>query len=79
MITSSIRDPAGGNIPAEATCAHNPMCNVLPVNELGTAWFKKIDIKLNGKTASFDGGMYSHRVVIENRLSYPDMVKKGHL
>ena len=23
--------------------------------------------------------MYSHRVDIENRLSYPDMVKKGHL
>ena len=23
--------------------------------------------------------MYSHRVDIENRLSYPSMVKKGHL
>ena len=55
------------------------MCNVLPVNGLGTAWFKKIDVKLNGTTVSFDGNMYSHRVDIENRLSYPDTVKKGHL
>ena len=40
---------------------------------------KKNDVKLNGKTVSFDGNMYSHRADIENRLSYPDMVKKGHL
>ena len=55
------------------------MCNVLPVNRVGTAWFKKIDLKLNGTTVSFDGNMYSHRADIENRLSYPDTVKKGHL
>ena len=55
------------------------MCNVLPVNGLGTAWLKKNDVKLNGTTVSFDGNMYSHRADIENRLSYPDMVKKGHL
>ena len=55
------------------------MCNVLPVNGLGTAWFKKIDVKLNGTTVSFDGNLYSHRMDIENRLSYPDTVKKGHL
>ena len=48
LITSSIKDPAGGNIPAEAAGVHNPMCNVLPVNGLGTAWFKKINVKLNG-------------------------------
>ena len=52
---------------------------MLPVNGLGTAWFKKIDVKLNGTTVSFDGNMYSHRADIENRLSYPDTVKKGHL
>ena len=79
LITSSIKDPTGAHIPAEADDVHNPMCNVLPVNGLGTVWFKKIDVKLNGTTVSFDGGMYSHRVDIENRLSYPDMVKKGHL
>ena len=39
---------------------------------------KTIDIKLN-ETVSFDGNMYSQRADIENRLSYPDMVKKGHL
>ena len=78
LITSSIKDPTGANIPAEATDAHNPVCNVLPVNGLGTTWFKKIDVKLNGTTVSFDGSMYSHRVDIENRLSYPDAVKKGH-
>ena len=71
LITSSIKSPDGGNIPARATGAHNPMCNVLPVNGLGTAWFKKIDVKLNGTTVSFDGNMYSHRADIENRLSYP--------
>ena len=62
-----------------ASGAHNPVCNVLPVNGLGTVWFKKIDVKLNETTVSFDGNMYSHRVDIENRLSYSDMVKKGHL
>ena len=79
LITSSLKDPTGSNIPAVVTDAHNPVCNVLPVNGLGTAWFKKIDVKLNGTTASFYGNMYSHRADIENRLSYPDMVKKGHL
>ena len=79
LITSSIKNPEGGNIPARATGAHNPVCNMLPVNGLGTAWLKRIDVKLNGTTVSFDGNMYSHRVDIENRLSYPDMVKKGHL
>ena len=52
LITSSIKNPEGGNIPARATDAHNPMCNVLPVNGLGTAWLKKIDVKLNGTTVS---------------------------
>ena len=79
LITSSIKIPEGGNIPARAAGAHNPVCNMLPVNGLGTAWFKKIDVKLNGTTVSFDGNMYSHRADIENRLSYPDTVKKGHL
>ena len=79
LITSSIKDPTDANIPAEATDVHNPVCNMLPVNGLGTTWFKKIDVKLNGTTVSFDGGMYSHRADIENRLSYPDTVNKGHL
>ena len=46
LITSSIKDPTGANIPAEAADAHSPMGNVLPVNGLGTAWFQKIDVKL---------------------------------
>ena len=46
---------------------------------MGTAWLKKIDVKLNGTTVSFDGNMYSYRVDIENSFSYPDTVKKGHL
>ena len=79
LITSSIKNPEGGDIPARAAGAHNPVYNVLPVNGLGTAWLKKIDVKLNGTTVSFDGNMYSHRADIENRLSYPDTVKKGHL
>ena len=79
LITSSIKDHTGANIPAVVADAHNPVCNVLSVNGLGTAWYKIIDVKLNGTTVSFDGNMYSHRVDIENRLSYPDTVKKGHL
>ena len=67
LITSSIKDPTGANIPAVAADAHNPVCNVLPVSGLGTTWFKKIDVKLNGTTVSFDENMYSHRVDIENR------------
>ena len=47
LITSSIKNPEGGNIPVVVADAHNPVCNVLPVNGLGTAWFKKIDVKLN--------------------------------
>ena len=42
LITSSIKDPTGANIPEEAADAHNPMCNVLPVNGLGTVWLKKL-------------------------------------
>ena len=53
LIISSIKDPTGANIPAEDADAHNPVCNVLPVNGLGTAWFKKIDVKLNGTAVSF--------------------------
>ena len=49
---------------------------MLPVNGLGTAWFKKIYVKLNGTTVSFDGNMYSHRADIENRLSYPKYGKE---
>ena len=79
LITSSINDPTGANIPAVVADANNLVCNMLPVNGLGTAWFKKIDVKLNGTTVSFDGNMYSHRADIENRLSYPNTVKKGHL
>ena len=79
LITPSIKNPEGGNIPARATGAHNPVCNVLPVNGLGTTMFKKLDVKLNGTTISFDGNMYSHRADIEHRFSYPDTVKKGHL
>ena len=79
LITSSIKNPEGGIIPARATDAHNPVCNVLPVNGFSTTWFKKIDVKLSGTTVSFDGNMYSHRADIENRLSYPNTVKKGHL
>ena len=79
LIISLIKDPTGANIPAEAADAHNPVCNVLSVNGLGTARLKKIDVKLNGTTVSFDGSMYSHRADIENRLSYRNMVKKGHL
>ena len=41
LITSSIKNPEGGNIPARTTGAHNPVCNVLHVNEFGTTWFKK--------------------------------------
>ena len=79
LIILSIKDPTGANISAEVTDAHNPVCNVLSVNGLGTAWFKKLDVKLNGTTGSFDGNMYSQRADIENRLSYPDMIKKGQL
>ena len=79
LITSSIKNPKGGNIPARAAGAHNPVCNMLPVNGLGTTWFKKIDVKLNGTAVSFDENMYSHRADIENRLSYPDTVKKDRL
>ena len=40
---------------------------------------KKIDVKLMGQQYLLMGGIYSHRADIENRLSYPDTVKKGHL
>ena len=52
---------------------------MLPVNSLGTAWFKEVDVKINGTIVSFDGGMYAHRADTENRLSYPETVKNVHL
>ena len=55
LITTSIKDPTGANIPAVVGGAHNPVCTVLPVNGLGTTWLKKIDVKLNGTIVSFDG------------------------
>ena len=42
LITSSIKNPEGGNIPAVASGAHNPVRNMLSVNGLGSAWFKKL-------------------------------------
>ena len=42
LITSSIKDPTDANIPAVVTDAHNPVCNMLPVNGLGTTWLKKL-------------------------------------
>ena len=71
LVTSSIKNPQGGNIPARAADPHNPVCNMLPVNGLGTTWLKKIDVKLNGTTVSFDGNMSSHRADIENSMLYP--------
>ena len=41
LITSSIKNPEGGNIPARAAGAHNPVCNMLPINGLATTWLKK--------------------------------------
>ena len=55
------------------------LCVTCTCQWVGYHLVQKIDVKLNGTTVSFDGNMYSHRVDIENRLSYPDMVKKGHL
>ena len=52
---------------------------MLSVNGLGTAWFKEIDVKINGTPVSFDGGMYAHRADIENRLSYLETFKNIHL
>ena len=42
LITSSIKNPEGGNIPAVVTDSHNPVCNMLPVNGLGTLGSKKL-------------------------------------
>ena len=42
LITSAIKNPKGGNIPAVVADAHNPVCNVLPVNGLGTTWLIKM-------------------------------------
>ena len=42
LITSSIKDPTGANVPAVVTDTHSPVCNELPVNGLGTVWFKKL-------------------------------------
>ena len=30
LITSSMKDPTGANIPAEVDDTHNPVCNMLP-------------------------------------------------
>ena len=59
--------------------AHNVNSNILMVNGLSHAWFKKINVQLNGENISFDGNMYAHRGDIEMRLSYPQTVKESSL
>ena len=59
--------------------AHNANSNVLTVNSLSHAWFKKINVQLNGENISFDGNMYAHQGDIEMRLSYLQTVKESSL
>ena len=59
--------------------AHNANSNILMVNGLSHAWFKKINVRLNGENISFNGNIYGHRGDIEMRLSYPQTVKESSL
>ena len=76
----SILDGAGNEITEQdGVGAHNANSNVLMVNGLSHAWFKKINVQLNGENISFDGNMYAHRGDIKMRLSYPQTVKESSL
>ena len=59
--------------------AHNANSNVLTVNGFSHAWFKKINVQLNGENISFDGNIYAHQGDIKMRLSYPQTVKESSL
>ena len=52
---------------------------ILTVNGLSHAWFKKINVQLNGENISFNGNIYVHQGDIEMRLLYPQTVKESSL
>lgn len=52
---------------------------VLLVNGINSAWFKNINIRLNGEVIASGDNMYMYKADLENRLSYPKDVKEGIL
>ena len=71
-----ILDGAGNEIAEQdGAGAHNANSNILMVNGLSHAWFKKINVRLNRENISFNGNMYAHQGDIDMRLSYPQTVK----
>ena len=60
-IVTKILDGVGNKIAEQdGAGAHNANSNVLTVNGLSHAWFKKVNVRLNGENISFDGNMYAH-------------------
>ena len=79
-IVTRILDGVGNKITEQdGVGAHNANSNILMVNGLSHAWFKKINVWLNGENISFDGNMYAHQGDIKMRLSYPQTVKESSL
>lgn len=54
-------------------------CKALYVNGLSSAWFKNVEVKVNGQVIDHGDSMYAYRADLENRLSYPQAAKEGCL
>lgn len=52
---------------------------VLLINGINSAWFKNINVRLNGEVIASGDNMYMYKADLENRLSYPKDVKEGIL
>ena len=52
---------------------------VMLVNGINSAWFKNINVRLNGEVIASGDNMYMYKADLENKLSYPKDVKEGIL
>ena len=70
----NVKRPAGGGDEE-----HNPDANVLFVNGINHAWFKNIEVKINGQVVDYGDNMYMYRGDLENRLSFNRQAKESSL
>ena len=83
-IGSKIVDRAGNPIDIMRPAAgggeeHNPDSNVLFVNGINHAWFKNIEVKINGQVVDYGDNLYMYRGDFENRLSFNRQAKESSL
>ena len=83
IVVSKILDSKGKGIKMTVEeggrAVHAADSDVLFVNGISTAWFKNVEIKINGQIVDFGDNLYMYRADLETKLSYPRAVKEGFL